>query len=172
MTRALAAALAAGVIAGGVADAATITVARGIGAWTLGRQYLRGSGLVRSQRFPDNSGPGCLIDVTSATRIDYYRTIRTAWRAGARGRLYLFDVATTRAGNRSGDGFVIAQTKLAGVRRAHPKAAFGYGKGEFALGASFLRSMRKVASERFAEYTYWFDARGVLTALETGNIGC
>jgi len=170
--RALAAALVAAFLAVGLADAATLTLGRGIGQWTLGRQYLRGTGLVHSQRFPDNVGPGCLLDLTSATRIDYYRTIRTAWREGTRGRLYLFDVATSRAGNRSQDGFVIAQSRLASVRHAHPRASFGYDKGEFALGASFLRSTRKVASERFASYTYWFDARGVLTALETGNSGC
>ena len=33
-------------------------------------------------------------------------------------------------------------------------------------------SIRRVAPERFFTYTYWFDARGVLTALEAGSGGC
>jgi hypothetical protein len=175
VTRALAVALTASLLAAaaaGAGDAGTITMGRGIGPWQIGRPYLKADRLVHSERFPENAGPGCIVGVRSATRIDVYRTIRAAWRQGVRGRLYLFDIATTSAGNRSGDGFVIAKSRLVAVRRAHPKATFGYGRGELALGASYVKSVRRIATERYTSYTYWFDARGVLTALETGITGC
>jgi hypothetical protein len=59
------------------------------------------AGLVRFERYPGNAVPGCVAGVGSATRIDYYRGLRVAWRSGEGGRLYLIDVATTRAGDRS-----------------------------------------------------------------------
>jgi hypothetical protein len=83
------------------AAAGTITLGRGLGPWRLGQHYVQRAGLVRFERYPGNAGPGCVAGVGSATRIDYYRGLRVAWRSGLGGRLYLIDIATTRAGDRS-----------------------------------------------------------------------
>ena len=110
--------------------------------------------------------------VAAATRIDYYRGLRVAWRSGAKGRLYLVDVATSRAGDRSGDGFVIGSSLVKKVRARHRGARVAFGKGPLALGASSLTVLRRTGKETFATLAYWFDARGVLTALEAFAGGC
>jgi hypothetical protein len=176
VTRAIAACFAAALVVGalvlpGAAVAGTITIGRGLGAWSLGRPYLRGSDLVYTQRFPRNAGPGCVTGVGSATQIDYHRALRTAWRRGPHG-MRLIDVATMRAGDRSGDAFVIARSRLGSVKLAHPHSAFGYGKGGFALGTTYVRVLRRTGKETFDTLVYWFDARGVLTALEALAGGC
>jgi hypothetical protein len=81
-------------------------------------------------------------------------------------------VATQRAGDRSGDGFVVDVSTRGAVRRRHPGAAFAYGKGPLALGASSLTVLRRTGKEAFTTLVYWFDARGVLTALEAFAGGC
>lgn len=164
-----AAALAAGA---GTAGAATIAVGKGLPAWQLGRSYIRRPGLVRTERFSSRYGPGCVRNVSAATRIDYYRGLRVAWYPGAGGKLRLVDVATQRAGDRSADGFVIAVSRRRAVRRRHPGATLAYGTGRFALGASSLTVFRQTGKETFATLVYWFDARGVLTALEAFAGGC
>jgi hypothetical protein len=111
-------------------------------------------------------------NVSAARRIDYYRALRVAWYPGVRGKLRLFDVATQRAGDRSSDGFVIESSTRASVRRRHPGAAFGYGNDRFALGATSLTVLHRTGKEAFATLVYWFDARGVLTALEAFAGGC
>ena len=140
--------------------------------WTLGQRYAQHGGLVRSERFPGNVGPGCVPGVSAASRIDYYRGLRVAWRSGPRKQLYLIDVATSRAGDRSGDGFVVASSTRAAVRRVHPGARFAYGKGPLALGATSITVLRRTGKETFSTLVYWFDARGVLTALEAFAGGC
>ena len=159
-------------IVAGSAVAGTVTLGRGLGPWKLGERYMRRAGLVRFERYPGNSGPGCVPGVAAATRIDYYRGLRVAWRSGARGRLYLVDVATSRAGDRSGDGFVIGNSGVEAVRRRHGGSRVAYGKGPLALGARSLTVFRRTGKETFVTLVYWFDARGVLTALEAFAGGC
>jgi hypothetical protein len=125
-------------VVAGTAAAGTISLGRGLGPWKLGQRYVLGAGLVRFERYPANAGPGCVAGVGSASRIDYYRGLRVAWRSGVGGRLHLIDVATTRAGDRSGDGFVVGSSLFRQVRRRHPSARFAYGKGPLALGASSI----------------------------------
>jgi hypothetical protein len=110
--------------------------------------------------------------VGAATRIDHYLGVRVAWRDVGRGRLRLIDVATSRAGDRSSDGFVVESSRRGDVRRRHPGAAVAYGKGPLALGATSLTVLRRTGKEGFSTLVYWFDARGVLTALETFAGGC
>jgi hypothetical protein len=140
--------------------------------WKLGQRFALRTGLVRSERFSGHAGPGCVPAVGSAARIDYYRGLRVAWGSGTRGRLYLIDVATSRAGDRSGDGFVVGSSLVSQVRRRHPGAGFAYGKSPLALGATSLTVLRRTGKETFATLVYWFDARGMLTALEAFAGGC
>ena len=89
----------------GAAAAGTVTLGRGLGPWKLGQRYVKRPGLVRSERYPGNSGAGCVAGLGSASRIDFYRAIRVAWHRGPSGRPYLIDVATTRAGEGRPAGF-------------------------------------------------------------------
>jgi hypothetical protein len=156
----------------GAAAAGTVTLGRGLPPWRLGQRYARHPGLVDSVRYPANAGEGCVASVASATQIDYYRGLRVAWRSGVGGRLSLIDVATSRAGDRSGDGFVIGFSTRSAVRRRHPRASLAYGSGRLALGAASITVVRRTGEETFTSLAYWFDARGTLTALEALTGGC
>jgi hypothetical protein len=133
---------------------------------------VQGVGLVRSVRQKSPYGAGCVPNVAAARRIDYYRGLRVAWVPGTGGKLRLFDVATSRAGDRSADGFVIEQSTRGAVRRHHPAATSAFGKGPLSLGASSLTVFRHTGKETFTTLVYWFDAGGVLSALETFAGGC
>ena len=157
----------------GGASAATLTIGRGVGVWRLGQHYAKRPGLVRTVVVRGNDGPGCVFGAGSASRIDYYRVIRTAWRSvGGKPGQYLIDVATMRAGDRSGDGFVIGSSSLGEVRRAHPDAVLGHRRDRLALGAASLTRTRRAGKETFRALVYWFDAGGTLSALETYTGGC
>ncbi len=164
--------MAGALIAVGSAAAGTVTLGRGLPPWRLGQHFAQRAGLVRTAHYPGNAGAGCVSAVGSATRIDYYRGLRVAWGSGARGRLYLIDVATSLAGDRSGDGFVVGSSLVSRVRRRHAGATFAYGKGPFALGATSVTLFRRTGKETFDTLVYWFDARGTLTALEAFAGGC
>ena len=140
--------------------------------WRLGQLYVQKPGLVRSERLTNSFGAGCVPNVSAARRIDYYRGLRVAWYPDVKGKLRLIDVATQRAGDRSADGFVVDSSKRGAVRRRHPGAMSGYGNGPFALGATSLTVFHRTGKETFTELVYWFDARGVLTALEAFSGGC
>jgi hypothetical protein len=159
-------------VAAGSAAAGTVTIGKGLPPWKLGQRYAVRPGLVRSERFPANSGPGCVPTVGSASRIDYYRGLRVAWRSNSRGRLYLIDVATSRAGDRSADGFVVGLSTRGAVQRRHPVARLSYTRGPLALGAASITILRRTGKETFDTLVYWFDAQGTLTALETFAGGC
>jgi hypothetical protein len=93
-------------------------------------------------------------------------------RRTTHGHLSLIDVATTRAGDRTADGLVVGASRLADVRRRHPHAVFRYAKGPLALGTRSLTMSRPTGKETFAALVYWFDARGVLSGLESLAGGC
>jgi hypothetical protein len=158
--------------AAGTAAGGTVTLGKGLPPWKLGQRYAARSGLVRSQRLVANGGPGCVSSASSATRIDFYRGLRVAWSADSHGRLYLVDIATSRAGDRSADGFVVAVSTRGAVRRKHPGATVSYAHCPFALGASSLTVIHRTGKETFDELVYWFDAQGTLTALEAFAGGC
>ena len=154
------------------AAAATVTNGRGMPPWRIGQRYVQRPGLLRTERQPLRYGPGCVPNVAAATRIEYYPAVRVAWFPDSRGRLRLVDVATQRAGDRSSDGFVVESSRMGSVRNRHPGAPIAFGKGPLALGATSLTVTRVIGKESFSTLVYWFDARGVLTALETFVGGC
>jgi hypothetical protein len=161
--------------AAGGAGGATIKLGQGIGSWELGQKFERRPGLLRIVRYPDNDGPGCDFGPRTASRIDYYLGgVRLSWRgSGTRKSLYLIDAATTREGDRSGDGFVIGRATLGRVRLAHPRAALTFPEpAPFRLGRAALTLIRKTGAETWDSYVYWFDAGGRLVALQTGSSGC
>lgn len=159
--------------AAGSAAAATITLAKGLPTWRLGQTYVRRPGLVHSEGAFRRYSPGCVANASFATRTDYYRGVRVGWFPDFRGKLRLVDVATERAGDRSGDGFVVGASTRGAVRRRHPGAAAAISAGgPLALGASSLTVFHTTGKESFATMIYWFDARGVLTALEAFAGGC
>ena len=162
----------AAVVAVGASSGAGSPLGTGIGPWKLGQPYAKRGGLVHSETFPANAGPGCVGGPAQASRVDYYRTIRTGWRSTSRNHSYLIDVATTGAGDRSKEGFVVGSTRLAAVRRRHPDLPIGYAKGRFALGTRSLTVTRRKSKEAFVSLVYWFDARGVLNAFELYTSGC
>jgi hypothetical protein len=156
----------------GSALAATVTLGQGMPDWRLGQRYVQRAGLVQTERQSSRYGPGCVPNVAAATRIDYYRGLRVAWFPGTGGKLHLVDVATQRAGDRSSDGFVVDLSTRGQVRRRHPTATLRYGKDPLALGAASITVLRRTGKETFSTLVYWFDARGVLTALEAFAGGC
>ena len=153
--------------------AATITFGKGVGPWTLGQKYVKRPGLLRTERHPRNTGPGCVAGPATASRIDFYRRLRLAWRgAGASRGVYLIDIATTEKGDRTRDGFVIGRSRLRGVRRAHPNGRLTHPTDRYGLGRSLVSVVRKTGRESWVSMLYWFDHRGVLVALETSASGC
>jgi len=152
---------------------ATITIGKGLGPWTLGQTYVKRPGLLRTERHPQNSGPGCVAGPPTASRIDYYRTLRLSWRrAGASRGVYLIDIATTKRGDRTRDGFVIGRSRLRGVRRAHPNSTLSHRSDHYRFGPSVLTLVRSTGPESWVSMLYWFNRRNVLVALETSASGC
>lgn len=153
-------------------------IGKGIGSWRIGRGYRSTPELIRSVRYSKNASPGCLLGPWDATRIDYYPGMRVSWT-----RDFLFNAATTRAGDVSSDGFAIGKARLGQVRARRPKARVftgsQYGRfvyprppTRFNLGARGLGVTRRTGYESWASLTYWFDRRGVLRALESSVGGC
>ena len=58
------------------------------------------------------------------------------------------------------------------MRRAHPRAALSFRAGPFRLGRVALTLVRKTGPESWVTFTYWFDRRKRLIALQTGAGGC
>jgi hypothetical protein len=155
------------------AMAATMTMGNGIGPWKLGQTYVKRLGLVRTERHPENNGPGCSLGPRSASRIEWYRGLRLSWRGLGPGKgLYLTDVATTREGDRSGDGLTVARSSLRAARRARPNAALTNPRDRYRLGSTLLTVVRQTGEESWVSMLFWFDSRGVLAALETSQNSC
>ena len=172
---ALAAASAAVLLSASGVSAGTIRIGRGIDAWRLGQKLELAPGLVRFERHRENDRYGCDLGPRTASRIDYYPGLRLSWRGlGSPASLYLMDVATTRAGDRSATGFVIGQSRLAQVRARHPSARLsrpGH-RDRYALGTAALTLTRATGDETWDDLTYWFDAAGKLVAIQAGAGGC
>jgi GT2 family glycosyltransferase len=163
----------AALVGGPAALAATITIGKGLGPWKLGQHYAKRPGLLRTERRPRNDGPGCVAGPPTASRIDYYRTLRLAWRGtGASRAVYLIDIATTRRGDHTPDGFVIGRSRLRGVRRAHPNGHLSHPPDRFRLGRSLVTVVRSTGTESWVSMLYWFDRNETLVALETSASGC
>ena len=155
------------------ATAATMTMGKGIGPWTLGQPYVKRPGVVRTERHPENNRPGCDLGPRSASRIEWYRGLRLSWRGlGAGKGLYLIDIATSREGDRSGDGLAVERSRLRAVRRARPNGTLSHPRDRYRLGGTLLTVTRSTGDETWVSMLFWFDAREKLTALETSASGC
>jgi hypothetical protein len=167
-----------GVCSAGVAaaqDGETIQLGRGIGLWRIGQDLVVRPGLLRSVRYRKNDGPGCTLGPETASRIDFYEGLRLSWSGVGVPwikRPFLSDVATTRIGDRSGNGFVIGRSTLRAVRATHFRAQLRRPRGRFALGRTSLTLSRRTGYESWKYFTYWFDRAGRLRALQTGAGGC
>jgi hypothetical protein len=84
--------------------------------------------------------------------------LRVAWRPATQKHLVLLDVATSRAGDHSADGFVVGVSRLGAVRARHAGIAVATGRGPLSLGARSLTLTRRTGKETFAALVYWFDA--------------
>ena len=158
-----------------VERAATIRFGVGTERWKLATAgYVRGNGLVGSRRFKVNEQHGCPQGPGTASIVDTYRNgQRVAWRAvGGDGRLQIIDVATTRTGDRTGEGFAVGTSRIADVRRRHPTAAVLHPVGVLALGSILVSITRVTGYNSWIDLGYWFDARGRLVALEVDAGGC
>ena len=159
------------------ASAAAATIRFGIGTerWKLADAgYHRGAGLVHSQRYRINDQHGCPQGPGTASIVDTYRDgQRVAWRAvGDDGRLQIIDVATTRKGDRTGEGFTIGRSMIADVRHRHPSAAILHPSGVLVFGSTLVSITRVTGYESWIDLGYWFDGRGRLVALEVDAGGC
>src|SRR5262249_25882723 len=105
---------------------------------------------------------------------DWYRSgVRTAWKTyGADPRLKLIDVATTRRGNRSPEGFVVGRASLHAVRARLPKARVLHPKGSLVLGPTLVSVTKVTGYDNWVAYGFWSDAGGRLVALEPDRGGC
>ena len=146
-----------------------VRLGKGAGPWRIGMRLAVRPGLVAIERHPENdSAFGC----TAWSRIDFYRDVRVAWVFAPNARhSVLADVATSRIGDRSAEGFVVGKTRLSTVLRRHPQRP-RYPRWPGSLGVTELTVERKTGEESSAWLDYWFDAANVLAAIETGIGGC
>lgn len=151
-----------------------VRLGQGAGPWRLNMPLTIRSGLLRSERHRENDQGGCIGGPVQASRVDYYAGLRVSWIFFARKpRSALVEIATTRRGSRSGDGFAIGKATFAAVRRAHPNAFVARRDlGPYALGRTRVGVYRKTGYESGQYLDYWFDRRGVLAGLSTGLSGC
>lgn len=149
-----------------------VRLGRGMATWRIGMPLRTEPGLVRSERHRENDGPGCTAPPASASRIDYYRGIRLSWSFYGR-KTALAEVATSRAGDRSGVGFEIGRSTFRQVRSRYRSAAISRNHvGRYALGRVELVVYQRTGYESGKYLEYWFDARGRLVAIATGVSGC
>jgi hypothetical protein len=130
---------------------------------------------VKTRHFTINANNACPQGPGTASDVDWYANgVRTSWKQIGRAEvaLKLIDVATTRRGDRSSDGFTIGRSTLAQVRARHPKAQLLHPQGLLVLGPTMLSITKVTGYDRWVDIGYWFDARGRLVALETDAGGC
>jgi hypothetical protein len=145
-----------------VVAGATMVSGTRLGGWRIGMKYRRGVGRTGTQAF-SRSG-SCVNGPASASQIDRYSGLRTAWRNGR-----LFDVATRRVGDRTVSGFVIGRSRVAGVRAKVGSAAIldRHSSERFRLAPVSLSVSQRTGAATYRALTYWFSRRGLLVALET-----
>jgi hypothetical protein len=157
------------------AAAAVLRIGVGLGStWRLQSAERVDPGLTRTQRFKVNDNDGCPQGPGTASRVDWYRGgVRVAWKQyGASPERRLIDVATTRVGDRSPEGFVVGRATLAQVRARLPRAKVLHPEGSLVLGRTLVSVTKIVGYDNWIDFGFWFDARGRLVALETDRGGC
>lgn len=151
-----------------VSSPLTMVLFRSLGPWRLGMGFRTRAGLTRSQYLPSQtvggeSGDPCVLP---PHRKDRYGGITLYWRDWPASPT-LWSIVTTRAGDRSADGFVIGKAAMAEVRRRYRT-----GVTEFRSLDALGRWELFVAGPGRTYSQFWFDARGTLRALTTGHHGC
>jgi hypothetical protein len=154
-----------------------LTIGRGLGpspSWRLGSFYRQDAARARTQHFSVNDNNACPQGPGTAAQVDWYRNgVRVAWKEyGSSPALRLIDVATTRRGDRSPEGFVVGRATLAQVRTRLPKAKLMHPSGLLILGPTLLSITKVVGYDNWVDYGFWFSASGRLVALETDRGGC
>ena len=129
---------------------------------------------MRTRHFGVNANNACPQGPGTAARVDWYRGgVRVAWKQyGPSPALRLIDVATTRRGDRSPEGFVVGRSTLAQVLKRLPKAKLMQPAGSLILGATLLSITKVTGYDNWVDYGFWFDVKGRLVALETDRGGC
>ena len=167
--------VAAAVLLAQPAAAAVLTIGHGLGrVWVLSSLYRLDAGRSRTVRYAINVNNACPQGPGTAAVVDWYRDgVRTSWKAyGPDPRLRLIDVATTRRGDRSPEGFVVGRSSLRAVRARVPRAKLMHPEGSLILGPTLLSVTKVVGYDNWVDYGFWFDRRGRLVALETDRGGC
>ena len=143
-------------------------IGQGLRPWKLGEPYVRRAGY--EGRYLDTKPvPACRQSFWEATRVDEYRgSVNVAWVDGV-----LAGVRTSLRGDRSEDGFVIGAAGLRGVRQRHPEAPVTVETFDvFGNLRKRVVVVSKSTAAGTAEVRYWFDASGILWALETSERRC
>lgn len=153
----------------------TLRLGHGLGPWRLGMKRHVAKGLERTTRNTPTA-KGCITAVLleNATLVDEYPGIRLGWDGGGSSGYELWDIASTRAGDRTEAGFVVGRSTLAQVRKRYPKAhvqTTAPWRGR-ALGNRVVVVYFPKGAEFGQNMLYWFDARGALRAIETNDSGC
>jgi len=140
----------------------------------LGSPYRLDGGRARKAHYAINANNACPQGPGTAADVDWYRSgVRTAWKMSGRDpQLKLIDVATTRKGDRSPEGFVVGRATLAQVRARLPRAQRLHPSGSLVLGPTLLSVTKVTGYDNWVDYGFWFDAAGRLVALETDRGGC
>ena len=157
------------------AAAAVLRIGVGLGSvWRLESAERVDPGRVRTAHFKVNDNNGCPQGPGTASRVDWYRGgVRVAWKQyGGSARRLLIDVATTRVGDRSPEGFVVGRSTLRAVRARLPRAKVLHPRGSLVLGRTLVSVTKVVGYDNWIDFGFWFDARGRLVALETDRGGC
>jgi Tol biopolymer transport system component len=150
---------------------AVMRLGRGVAAWKIGARRRVRRDFLRSERHRRNDLGGCVAGPETASLIDYYVGFRVSSVKGRRGFI-VFDVSTSRAGDRSSHGFVIGQSRLRSVRARFPRALVSRRQSRYVLGKTSLWVYRRTGYESSEYLAYWFDGQGMLVALQTGESGC
>lgn len=151
----------------GSAGAATLVMGKGVPPWKLGQKRVVKPSIEWTESHPENNQPGCVSGLGSASRVDHYRY----WVLGVLGG-HVFDITTTRPGDRSTDGFVIGRARYGAVRAKHPRASVLRGATDpFAFGSTVMMVFRSTGYESGITLSYWFESDR-LVALSTGFTGC
>lgn len=152
--------------------AAVMRLGRGIASWKIGKRRRIGRDYLRTERHRKNDRGGCIGGPEQASFVDYYAGFRVSSVKGRRGRFFVVDVATNRAGDRGPDGFVIGQARFRAVRSKHPRAYVSRRSSRYSLGLKSLSLYQSTGYESGKYLIYWFDGQGMLVALQTGVSGC
>lgn len=154
-----------------VASAATLTFSGTPHIGTV-RMYQSGApaGTV-TRTIPGADEPGC---GHGWSWVDHFNVYATGLRVGVADNTTVFDLATTRVGDRSPQGFVIGAATYRRVRallKDEEVSPLTPMPRRIRLGTALLSRTRVVGPEESMIYYYWF-TKGTLSGLQVTPSGC